>query len=59
MKVLVAGGVGFVGSHLNLRLIQGGHSGFCLVNPLTGRRQNIGDHAVRNVTPIKPAAAVQ
>src|SRR5690606_31713996 len=41
MKILVAGGAGFVGSHLCRRLIQGGHSVFCLDNLLTGRRQNI------------------
>ncbi|HEX2139984.1 MAG TPA: UDP-glucuronic acid decarboxylase family protein [Woeseiaceae bacterium] len=41
MKILVAGGAGFVGSHLCRRLISGGHSVFCLDNLLTGRRENI------------------
>jgi UDP-glucuronate decarboxylase len=41
MKVLVAGGAGFVGSHLCTRLIQLGHSVYCLDNLMTGRRQNI------------------
>jgi UDP-glucuronate decarboxylase len=41
MKVLVAGGAGFVGSHLCARLIQLGHSVYCLDNLMTGRRQNI------------------
>jgi UDP-glucuronate decarboxylase len=41
MKILVAGGAGFVGSHLCARLIQLGHSVYCLDNLMTGRRQNI------------------
>src|SRR5690606_26285480 len=41
MKILVAGGAGFVGSHLCRRLIQDGHSVFCLDNLLPGRRRNI------------------
>jgi UDP-glucuronate decarboxylase len=41
MRILVAGGAGFVGSHLCRRLLSGGHSVFCLDNLLTGRRQNI------------------
>jgi UDP-glucuronate decarboxylase len=41
MKILVAGGAGFVGSHLCRRLIHAGHSVYCLDNLLTGRRQNI------------------
>jgi len=41
MKVLVAGGAGFVGSHLCAKLIQLGHRVYCLDNLMTGRRQNI------------------
>jgi UDP-glucuronate decarboxylase len=41
MKILVAGGAGFVGSHLCRRLIQGGHTVVCLDNLMTGRRRNI------------------
>lgn len=41
MKVLVAGGAGFVGSHLCARLIHLGHSVYCVDNLMTGRRQNI------------------
>ena len=41
MRILVAGGAGFVGSHLCRRLISGGHSVFCLDSLLTGRRENI------------------
>lgn len=41
MKILVAGGAGFVGSHLCARLISDGHSVFCLDNLHTGRRDNI------------------
>ena len=41
MQILVAGGAGFVGSHLCRRLVSGGHSVFCLDSLLTGRRENI------------------
>ena len=41
MKILVAGGAGFVGSHLCTRLLHGGHSVYCVDNLITGRRQNI------------------
>lgn len=41
MKILVAGGAGFVGSHLCARLIHAGHNVYCVDNLLTGRRQNI------------------
>lgn len=41
MKILVAGGAGFVGSHLCARLLHGGHSVYCVDNLLTGRRRNI------------------
>lgn len=41
MKILVAGGAGFVGSHLCKKLLHLGHSVYCLDNLMTGRRQNI------------------
>lgn len=42
-RVLVAGGAGFLGSHLCRRLVQEGHHVVCLDNFLTGRRRNIAD----------------
>jgi nucleoside-diphosphate-sugar epimerase len=47
-RVLVAGGAGFVGSHLCDRLIERGDHVVCVDNFLTGRRENIAhllDHA--------------
>lgn len=41
MKVLVAGGAGFVGGHLCKRLIDDGHDVVCVDNLLTGSRTNI------------------
>ena len=41
MRVLVAGGAGFIGSHLCDSLIQDGHSVTAVDNLITGRRQNI------------------
>lgn len=41
MKILVAGGAGFVGSHLCTRLVHAGHTVYCVDNLVTGRRQNI------------------
>jgi UDP-glucuronate decarboxylase len=41
MKVLVAGGAGFIGSHLSERLVVSGHEVVCLDNFFTGRRDNI------------------
>ena len=41
LKVLVAGGAGFIGSHVCEKLIECGHSVTCLDNELTGKRQNI------------------
>jgi len=43
MIVLVAGGAGFIGSHLCLRLFDEGHHVVCLDNYFTGRRENFGD----------------
>ncbi|WP_284164372.1 UDP-glucuronic acid decarboxylase family protein [Frigidibacter sp. SD6-1] len=43
--VLVAGGAGFVGSHLIDRLLANGHRVICLDNLSTGRLANIAAHA--------------
>ncbi|MBI5045075.1 MAG: NAD-dependent epimerase/dehydratase family protein [Candidatus Levybacteria bacterium] len=40
-KVLVAGGAGFIGSHLSERLLHDGYSVICVDNLLTGSRSNI------------------
>jgi UDP-glucuronate decarboxylase len=42
-KILVAGGAGFIGSHLCRRLLANGHYIFCLDNFYTGRKINIAD----------------
>jgi nucleoside-diphosphate-sugar epimerase len=41
MRVVVAGGAGFIGSHLCRRLLAEGHTVLCLDNLCTGRRLNI------------------
>jgi nucleoside-diphosphate-sugar epimerase len=41
MKVLVAGGAGFIGSHVCERLLSDGHEVVCLDNLITGSRSNI------------------
>lgn len=41
MKVLVAGGAGFIGSHVCDRLLSDGHEVVCLDNLSTGSRENI------------------
>ncbi|MGH9172700.1 MAG: UDP-glucuronic acid decarboxylase family protein [Vicinamibacterales bacterium] len=41
MRVLVAGGAGFIGSHLCDSLIADGHIVVCVDNFITGRRKNI------------------
>lgn len=43
MRVLVAGGSGFVGSHVCRRLLDDGHAVTCVDNLLTGRRANVAD----------------
>ena len=46
-KILVAGGAGFLGSHLCERLHQSGHYVFCVDNFYTGSRENIA-HLLRS-----------
>lgn len=46
-KILVAGGAGFLGSHLCERLLSEGHSVFCVDNLYTGRKENI-EHLIQN-----------
>lgn len=41
MRVLVAGGAGFIGSHLCARLLGEGHTVICVDNLLTGAERNI------------------
>ncbi len=41
MRVLVTGGAGFLGSHLCDRLMEQGHTVFCLDNFYTGRDRNV------------------
>lgn len=41
MRILVAGGAGFIGSHLCERLLNDGHQVWCIDNLLTGRLSNI------------------
>lgn len=41
MRALVAGGGGFIGSHLCARLLDEGHEVICIDNFVTGRRANI------------------
>ena len=40
-KILVAGGAGFIGSHLCKRLIHEGHTVYCIDNCLTGDKNNL------------------
>ena len=42
-RVLVTGGLGFIGSHLCLRLLGEGHRVLCLDDQSTGRRENLRD----------------
>src|SRR5215208_6511427 len=41
MRLLVAGGAGFVGSHLCERLLDAGHEVVCVDNLITGGRRNV------------------
>jgi len=41
MKILVAGGAGFIGSHLCEKLLKKGYEVFCIDNLLTGNKKNI------------------
>jgi len=41
MKILVAGGAGFIGSHLCERLLNDGFEVFCVDNLVTGSKENI------------------
>ena len=43
MRVLVAGGAGFVGSHVCRALLDGGHSVVCLDNLSTGSAANVAE----------------
>ncbi|MFN3660918.1 MAG: NAD-dependent epimerase/dehydratase family protein, partial [Brevinematales bacterium] len=40
-RVLIAGGAGFIGSHLCERFLEEGYEVFCVDNLYTGRRENI------------------
>ena len=43
MKILIAGGAGFIGSHLSRRLLNDGNEIFCVDNLITGSEENIKD----------------
>lgn len=40
-KIIVAGGAGFIGTHLCKRLLQDGHEVFCVDNLITGNKDNL------------------
>ncbi len=46
-RMLVAGGAGFLGFHLCMRLLDAGHEVICVDNLLTGTRRNVVDLARR------------
>ena len=48
MKILVAGGSGFIGSHLTDRLVSEGHSVDVIDNLVTGQRENIAHLVEKN-----------
>lgn len=41
LKILVAGGAGFIGSHLCKRFIEEGHTVYCVDNLITGDKDNV------------------
>ncbi|MGE4169207.1 MAG: UDP-glucuronic acid decarboxylase family protein [Candidatus Margulisiibacteriota bacterium] len=41
MNILVAGGAGFIGSHLTHHLLNAGHRVYCLDNLVTGQQRNV------------------
>lgn len=43
MKILIAGGAGFIGSHLSHKLLAEGHEVVCVDNFVTGQKTNIQD----------------
>lgn len=47
MRILLAGGAGFIGSHLSERLLADGHEVICMDNLITGSVENIA-HLVGN-----------
>lgn len=47
MKVLVAGGAGFIGSHLCEKILELGYEVICIDNLITGREENI-NHLKKN-----------
>ncbi|HEY9663737.1 MAG TPA: NAD-dependent epimerase/dehydratase family protein, partial [Allocoleopsis sp.] len=40
-NIVVAGGAGFIGSHLCKRLLHEGHAVYCIDNLITGAKENI------------------
>lgn len=46
--VMVAGGAGFIGSHLCDRLVDNGNTVICVDNLITGSQKNIAQHLSRN-----------
>lgn len=42
-KILIAGGAGFLGSHLCKKLLENGHDIICVDNLITGNKKNIED----------------
>jgi len=42
-RVLITGGVGFIGSHLSKRLVDEGHDILCVDNFFTGSKDNVSN----------------
>ncbi len=57
MRILIAGGAGFVGSHLAERLIELGHRVVVVDNLITGRRENLAALLERERASIEFVAA--